>query len=331
MRISATTLVFALAAVATSLCADLSSSAFAARRIYRPYVSGGQDTQTTLPAGQAFASPQAAVDALVAALRKDDLAALTAILGPDGKDIIFSGDPEADDVMRNTFVSTYDAHNDLDLKNPNRAVLNLGADEWPMPIPIVKKGSQWRFDTAAGKREVIARRIGRNELAAIQSCLAYVDAQREYASSDRGDGVLDYAQRFVSTPGKMDGLYWEAKQGQPESPLGPAFAEAQAAGYMTTAPTPGVSGRTPFHGYYFKILTGQGPAAKGGAYDYLANGKMIGGYALVAYPATYGVSGNTTFIVNQDGVVYQQDLGPKTTAIASTMTLFNPGRGWTKA
>jgi Protein of unknown function (DUF2950) len=188
--------------------------------------------------------------------------------------------------------------------------------------------SEAQFDTAAGAHEVLARRIGQNETNAIQACLAYVDAQRDYASVDRGDGVLDYARRFVSTKGKTDGLYWPTKPGAPQSPLGPLFAAARDQGYALDGPR-ATDAPAPYHGYYYRILEGQGPGAKGGAYDYVVKGKMIGGFALVAVPATYRVSGVTTFVVNQDGTVFQKDLGPDTAAIAQKMTRFDPGAGWT--
>jgi hypothetical protein len=191
---------------------------------------------------------------------------------------------------------------------------------------MVKGKSGWFFDAAAGKQELLARRIGRNETYTVEACLAYVDAQQEYAESDHGDGINDYAQRFISTAKKHDGLYWQASTGGEESPLGPAFAEANARGYTL--------GRNesaqPYHGYYYRILTGQGPAAAGGAYSYLANGRMIGGFALVAYPAAYGVSGVMSFIVNQDGVAFQKNLGPDSARTAQRMTAFNPGTGWEK-
>lgn len=275
---------------------------------------------------RSFASPQAAVSALVAALRADDKPRLLAILGPDAEDIISSGDEAQDSAARAKFLAAYDAHSDIARRSASTAVLIVGNDEWPLPIPLVKRAGAWRFDSAAGKHEILARRIGNNELSAIQSCLAYVDAQREYASEDRGDGVLDYAQRFMSTPGKHDGLYWETTGNQLQSPLGPAFAAGRAQGYFGGDATQGPS---PYHGYYYRILTAQGPDAKGGAYSYLAGGHMIGGFALVAYPANYGVSGITTFIVNQDGGVYQKDLGPDSADIASKMTEFDPGAGWT--
>jgi hypothetical protein len=295
---------------ATVFCALLTGLAFAA--------SGARS----------FPSAQQAEDALVSALRSGDNATLSAILGPDGEAILHSGD-QADDLARQKkFLAAYDAHNELMPTDATHTTIAVGTDKWPLPIPIVKVGPGWQFDAKAGAHELLARRIGENELAAIQASLAYVDAQRDYASSDRGDHVLDYARRFVSTEGKTDGLYWPTKPGQPQSPLGPAFAAAREQGYLSDGPrasdTP-----TPYHGYYFKILEGQGPNAKGGAYSYLANGKMIGGFALVASPASYRSSGVTTFIVNQDGTVFQNDLGPNTPAIVQKMTTFDPGKGWT--
>ena len=277
--------------------------------------------------GTAFPSAQAGVDKFVAASRANDIAALDKILGPEGRDVLHSGDAQADKNALGRFVAAYDAGHKLASASPTKATLSVGSDEWPLPVPLVKDADGWRFDTAAGKEELLARRIGRNELITIEACKAFVDAQREYASSDRGDGILDYAQRFVSSPGKKDGLYWPAKSGEPQSPLGPMFAKAQAAGYA-----PGASGKPqPFNGYYFRILQAQGPAAKGGAYSYLAHGKMMGGFGLIASPATYGVSGVMTFMVNQDGEVFQRDLGPETVARAGQIKSFDPEPGWKKA
>lgn len=277
--------------------------------------------------GTAFPSAEAGVDKFVAAARTNDEAALDKILGPEGRDILHSGDAQADKNALGRFVAAYDAGHKLASVGPTKATLTVGSDEWPLPVPLVKDADGWRFDTAAGKEELLARRIGRNELITIDACKAFVDAQREYASSDRGDGILDYAQRFISTPGKKDGLYWATRPGEAQSPLGPLFAKAQAAGYA-----PGASGKPqPFNGYYFRILPGQGPAAKGGAYSYLAHGKMMGGFALIATPATYGVSGVMTFMVNQDGEVFQRDLGPETVARAGQIKTFDPEPGWKKA
>ena len=278
-----------------------------------------------------FHTAQDGVNALVAAVRDNNKSTLIAILGAAGRDIVSSGDEAQDASRRAKFVAAYDAHSKLDQINAHKVMLDVGNDNWQFPIPLVKTASSWHFDTAAGKQELLARRIGQNELSAIQASLAYVDAQREYASEDRGDGVLDYAQRFRSSPNKHDGLYWETASNEPQSPLGPGFAKARAEGYFGGEGPDANAGPSPYHGYYFKILTAQGSAAKGGAYGYMAGNHMIGGFGLVAYPATYRVSGITTFIVNQDGVVYQQDLGPKTSEIASSMTQFNPGPGWTAA
>jgi hypothetical protein len=275
-----------------------------------------------------FASPQAGFDSFVAAVRAGDTKTLKAILGPEGDTIVESGDPVADKTAGAIFLAGYDIHSKLDLTDPKEAVLEIGTDDWPLPIPMVKTAKGWQFDAAAGKEEILARRIGRNELETVQACLAYVDAQRDYSSADRGDGVLDYAQRFISSPKKHDGLYWPAAAGEPTSPLGPDFVVARARGYkLANAP----ASPAPFHGYYFRILTGQGSSAPGGAYSYLAGNRMIGGFALVAYPARYGVSGVMSFTVNQDGVVYQKDLGARTAAVAEKMTAFDPGNGWTKS
>ena len=204
-------------------------------------------------------------------------------------------------------------------------VLQTGKDEWPFPIPLVKENDRWRFDTSAGKEEIINRRIGRNELDVIQVCLAIVDAEREYYQRDPdGDKLLQYAQKFISTKGKRDGLYWETKPDEQPSPLGPLVAQARGEGYKGAAGKP-----IPYHGYYYKILTGQGKDAPGGAYDYLVKGKMMGGFGMVAYPAQYGSSGIMTFIVNHDGVVYQKDLGANTASVAQSMTKFNPDKTWT--
>jgi hypothetical protein len=280
------------------------------------------------PAARSFASPQQALDTLVAAMRKGDTATLEVILGPEGDTILHSGDPAQDQVAQKKFLAEYDTYSALVPRDAAKETVEVGNDHWPMPIPIVKVGSGWQFDTAAGAHEVLARRIGQNETETIQVCLAYVDAQRDYASVDRGDGVLDYARRFVSTAGKTDGLYWPTKPGAPQSPLGPAFAAAREQGYIADG-AHATDVPVPYHGYYYRILEGQGPNAKGGAYDYVVKGKMIGGFALVAVPAIYRVSGVTTFLVNQDGTVFQKDLGPDTGTIVQKMTKFDPDKSWT--
>jgi hypothetical protein len=278
------------------------------------------------PSQKSFASPEDAVRALVDALKSNDTKALSAIFGPDSKELVFSGDPVADKSRRQRFVVHFEEKNRLEEVSADKAVLYIGNEDWPFPIPVVKRGTVWQFDAKEGRDEILARRIGRNELSVIQVCLAYVDAQREYASKDRnGDGLLEYAQKFGSTPGKHDGLYWKTKEGEEESPLGLLAAKAVSAGYGGKK-----SGHKPipYQGYYYKILKGQGKDAAGGAYSYVVNGKMIGGFAMVAYPAKYRSSGVMTFIVNHDGIVFQKDLGKDTAAIVAKMALFSPDKTW---
>jgi len=276
------------------------------------------------PKQKHFTSPEEAVDALVAAVKSDDPKALLAVLGPDGKRVAESGDTVADREGRERFVASYEEKHQITKQSDTEAVLSTGKDDWPLPIPIVKDASGWRFDTKAGEQEILARRIGRNELDTIQTMLAIVDAQREYYERDPDkSGLLHYAQYFISTKGKRDGLYFETKEDEPESPFGSLAASARAEGYK------GEHGKaTPYHGYYFRMLTGQGPHANGGAYGYVAKGKMMGGFAAVAYPATWGASGVMTFLVSHDGIVYEKDLGPKTAAIAQAMTRFDPDDTW---
>ena len=273
---------------------------------------------------KSFGSVDDAVGALVAAVRAADRKALGEILGSQGSPLVWSGDDVADRAAFQRFVAAYDKAHRLE-GGGGKVVLYVGDDDFPFPIPLVPEGPRWVWDTDAGDDELLNRRIGRNELSAIQVCLAYVDAQREYYS--RGTGILEYAQRLESTRAKRDGLYWETKPGEQASPLGPLVARARAAGY----PLPPRGGPVPYHGYFYRILLVQGPDAPGGAYDFVVKGHMIGGFALVAYPALYGASGIMTFIVNQDGVVYQKDLGPKTASAASTMKAFNPDSTWTRA
>ena len=283
-----------------------------------------------LPGSTAFAqksykTPQDAVDALVASAKTDDPKAALAVLGRDGEDIISSGDKVSDDAVRQRFVASYEAKHQIAMDGDNKATLVIGDDDYPFPIPLIRKSGLWSFDTDTGRREILFRRIGHNELDAIQTSLAYVDAQNEYADKDRtGAGPGVYAQRFVSETGKKDGLYWPTAPGEEESPLGELFAKASRQGYRAG------QGRSPYHGYYYKILTRQGPAAAGGALDYVVKGKMIGGFALVAYPDEYRNSGVMTFMVNHDGTVFQKDLGPDTEDIAEAMTAFNPDKSWTK-
>jgi hypothetical protein len=282
-------------------------------------------TSSHVLAQQDYQTPQAAADALVAAAKSSDQSAALVVLGHNGEDIIASGDKVADDAARQRFVASYDAKHAIAMEGDKKAILVIGDNDYPFPIPMLRnKNGTWSFDTDEGRREILYRRIGHNELDTIQTALAYVDAQDDYASKDRGAGVGVYAQRFISTSGKKDGLYWPTSQGEEQSPLGDLFAEASRQGYRAG------EGRTPYHGYYFKMLTKQGPAAAGGAADYVVNGKMIGGFALVAYPAQYRNSGVMTFIVNYTGTVFQKDLGPNTNKIAEAMTSFNPDHSWKK-
>ena len=287
--------------------------------------AAGQLTALGAEPQKTYGSPEEAVKALVAATNASDLKALQAILGPGSQSLVRSGDAVADRAGRERFVRAYDEAYKLAAQGDAKAVLLVGKDEWPMPIPLVKGRTGWRFDTELGKEEVLNRRIGRNELSTVQAMLAYVDAQREYyLRNPSGDKLLHYAQRFGSSQGKRDGLYYPTKAGEPQSPLGPLFASARAAGY-----TKGSAGMpNPYYGYHYRILKGQGPSAPGGAYDYVVQGRMIGGFALVAWPASYGSSGIVTFIVNHEGVVYEKDLGPDTAAAASKITRFNPDKTW---
>jgi DUF2950 family protein len=287
-------------------------------------VLGLQGATFAAPAPKSFASLDEAVNALVAAIRAADRNALVEILGPLANPLVWSGDDVADRAALQRFTAAYDRAHRLE-GGAGKVVLYVGDDDFPFPIPLVPDGPRWLWDTAAGDDELLNRRIGENELAAIQVCLAYVDAQREYYS--RGTGLLEYAQRLESSKGKHDGLFWETRPGEPESPLGPLVAKARAAGY----PLPPRGAPVPYHGYFYRILFAQGPDAAGGAYDFVVKGHMIGGFALVAYPASYGASGIMTFIVNQDGVVHQKDLGPKTAQAANLMKTYNPDSTWAQA
>jgi hypothetical protein len=264
------------------------------------------------------------VQALLEAAKRNDTKSLLQVLGSEAQSFINTGDPVSDQASRARFVQAYEEAHTLVPSGDRRVILQIGQDAWPFPIPLVKNSTRWRFDAKEGKEEILNRRIGRNELDVIQVCLAYVDAQREYYMRNPQRLALpQYATKFMSTPGKRDGLYWATTTDEPPSPLGPLVAQARREGYKRTAGKP-----IPYHGYYYTILTGQGPHAAGGAYDYRVRGQMIGGFALVAYPAQYGSSGIMTFIVNHDGVVYQKDLGPRTAALAQSMTRFNPDETW---
>jgi hypothetical protein len=274
-----------------------------------------------------FSSPEEAVKTAVTAARNNDDKEIMSIFGPSAKDLIFSGDAVADKQRREQFLKSYDEKNSL-VAEKDGMVLVIGKNDWPFPIPLVKKGEVWFFDTDKGREEILNRRIGENELSTIQTVLAIVDAQREYAMKDiDGDGIPEYAQKFMSDAGKKNGLYWEAKEGEEPSPLGPAVAQAKKGGY---AGKKSGDKPSPFHGYYYRILKAQGKNAAGGAYDYFVKGKMIGGFAVVAYPAKYGNSGVKTFMVNQQGIVYEKDLGKSTEKIAQAMDTFDPDKSWKK-
>jgi hypothetical protein len=277
------------------------------------------------PAQQTFASPEQAADALAEACGHGDMAELLKIFGAGGAKLVSSGDPVADDNARQRLASEYAASHRIDYEGDSKAVLSIGKDDFPLPIPLVKNGSAWHFDTATGAQEILDRRIGRDEFNTIEVCHTYVEAQREYAAlSLVGKGQGEYAQKFRSSPGKHDGLYWEVENAADESPLGPLVASARAEGYGPNADgTP-----TPYQGYYFKILTRQGPNAPGGAKDYIVNGHMTGGFAMIAFPAKYGDSGVMTFIVDQTGVVFEKNLGPGTEAIARRIAAYDPDQSW---
>jgi hypothetical protein len=270
-----------------------------------------------------FPSPEAAVSALVTALRDDDLDRLLAIFGPEGEELIVSGDPVADRLGRRKFLAAHAAGNYLK-KEDGRMILHIGVRDYPFPIPLVAEAGAWYFDTGAGREEILNRRIGRNELRTIEVLHAYTAAQREYACRISPDSEpAQFAQRLVSGEGRRDGLYWPAGEGEEESPLGPLLANATEAGYDGQLG----GGAEPFQGYYFKILTAQGPHAPGGAFDYLVNGRMVLGFGLAAYPARYGSTGVKTFMVNQEGVIYEKDLGDETGAVA-TWTNYDPDESW---
>ena len=274
------------------------------------------------PAQTDFPTPDAAVDALVAAVGRYDNSGFRTLMGPGGERLLESGDKIADQNARRDFLAAYAQKHLIAPQGDGRAVLIIGANDWPLPIPIVQANGRWHFDTRAGAQEIVNRRIGRNEIAAIRTCLAFVDAEEAYHARFGA-----YAMRLISSPDKYDGLYWEAAPGEPESPLAPLVAQAVEEGY----PGATASGRArPYHGYFFRILKGQGPLAAGGAQSYVSGGTMVGGYALLAWPAIHGVSGITSFLVNKDGIVFQKDLGPATAKVAAGMTLFDPDLSWAR-
>ncbi|MFP5206629.1 MAG: DUF2950 domain-containing protein [Acidobacteriota bacterium] len=299
-----------------------SATAVAASRIAAPLPD--------LPAKrqQTFASAQSAVDALVAALKTDNRTALDRMLGPDAEKLLSSGDATEDTRDRQQFLEKYAQMHRMVSEGNGLTTLFVGAENWPAPIPIAHRGYLWYFDTPAGEKEVLYRRIGENELTAIQVCQELVQAERDYHAQPRGGaGERQYAQRMLSSPGKQDGLYWQTAPDRAASPLGPMLASAEADGY----PQGASPHRTPFYGYYFRILKAQGPDAAGGAKSYLSDGKMTGGFAFVGFPAEYRSSGVMTFLVGPDGVVYQKDLGPKTAQLAKSMKSYDPDGTWAKA
>jgi hypothetical protein len=298
------------------------------RPVYRSVVSlvAGAVLTLLVSAAQAqksYPTPEEALSALVDAVKDGSKSKMKKVLGPDADEIIDSGDEVADAETRQRFLSAYDTKHSLSFEGNKKASIILGADDFPFPIPLIHNQAGWEFGTAAGRREILYRRIGRNELDAIQTCLAFVDAQNEYADKDRtGDGAGVYAQHIVSSPGKKDGLFW--RDDRDRSPLGELAAQAAEEGYKVGAE------RAPYHGYYYRILKGQGSNAPGGALNYVVKGKMIGGFALTAYPADYGSSGVMTFVVNHAGTVYQKDFGERTAIIAKRIYLFDPDQTWKK-
>lgn len=275
-------------------------------------------------AQETFATPKEAADALIKAAESFDLPALKEILGPDGQNLVASEDAVQDKNRAAAFAAKAREKNEIsiDPKDPKRAILSVGNDDWPLPIPIVQKGGKWSFDTKAGREEILLRRIGANELDVIQICRGYVEAQKQYAQEKHdGSEVNQYAQRIISTAGKQDGLAWQNPDGSWGGPVGEGVAKALAQGYSNRS--------QPYHGYFFKVLKGQGPAAPLGKMDFVVNGAMIGGFALAAAPAEYRVTGVKTFIISYEGIVFQKDLGPATLAIFKDMQLYNPDKTWT--
>ena len=307
------------AALALALACTLAAAADAPKHA-APAAKPAMAQQVT------FATPDAGFEALIAALRKADFKAVDRLLGPGHQRITDSGDSAADREAAKHFVAQYDAKHAIRLDGDAKALLSVGDTDWPMPIPLVRQAAGWAFDADAGEEELLARRIGRNELDAMQVCLAFVDMQIEYASVDRdANGLLEYAKRLVSTPGKHDGLYWPTAAGEPPSPAGPRLAAANV------QPRAGKSTPKPFHGYYFRILTAQGEHAPGGKRDYIVGGRLIGGVALLAWPASYLASGVKTFTCNLDGVIYERDFGPGTPSAVREIDAFDPGPGWSRA
>lgn len=273
-----------------------------------------------------YASPEEATKALYDAIKTNAIKSIYQVLGRGSEKLIYTGDEVSDRRMREGFVAAFDTAHKLEMEGEAKATLLTGNHESPFPFPLIKGAKGWYFDPKAGAEEIVNRRIGENELFAIKFCLAFGDAQREYVERDRdGDGLLEYAQKFRSSKGKRDGLFWPTAEGEPPSPFGPLAMQVKREGYKAKE-----SGPTPYHGYFYRILTAQGKDAPGGAYDYRVNGNMIGGFALVAYPARWGASGVMSFTCNHDGVVYQKNLGKNGAGVASRMTRFSPDASWQK-
>jgi len=306
-----------LGSLALGLTVTLAAVALAIPRSAAAQDAGQQD----------FATAEQAADALVSALRTNDSQEILQVLGPDGEKLIHSGDAVADRESRERFTRAYDQAHKVELEGAGTATLVVGPENWSMPIPIVRQADRWRFDTVASSQKILDRRVGRNELNVIEVCRAHVAAQREYKSKDRmGTGLHEYARKFLSSPGKHDGLYWEASGNEERSPIGPMVVQARAEGYTGKSESGHPS---PYHGYFYRILTRQGPHAPGGARDYIVDGHMTGGFALLAVPARWGDSGIMTFIIDQDGIVFQKNLGPDTAQLAQEITEFDPDSTWT--
>jgi len=293
--------------------------------VLTPYGQAQSDSKDPLPsAAMAFNTPQQAADVLIHAAESYDASTLLAIFGPDGKDFVSSSDPVHDKSIAASFAAKAREKHSVtaDPRNKAQAILTVGNDDWPLPVPLVKRGSKWYFDSKRGHDEILFRRIGANELDAIQICRGFVDAQKEYAAEVHDNsGVNQYAQKIISTPGKHDGLYWKNADGTTGGPISEAIARAIEEGY-----SPGQS--SGYHGYYFKVLRGQGPAARLGQLDYVVEGVMIGGFALVTFPAEYRVTGVKSFMVSYDGIVYEKDLGADTARVAQSMERYNPDKSW---
>lgn len=273
-----------------------------------------------------FATPEAAAAALVDAVRSGKPASIEQVLGPGSTKLVESGDATADAAERQQFLSAYDEHHEF-AAEPDRTIIRIGRDNWPLPIPLVQSGGGWHFDAQAAAEELIDRRIGRNEIAAIETALAFVDAQKAFYAFTGDGGHAEYAMRFISSPGKQDGLYWPTGGGEPESPLAPLIEQAKDEGYPTD---PASGAPRPYRGYLFRILTAQGPDTPGGAISYVSEGHMTKGFALIAWPASYGASGVMSFIVNQDSSLFQKDLGPNTAALVPAIKMFDPDLTWTR-